>query len=570
MAYCNRTQILIVDTVHWETASQLRYRANTAEFTVCAYSPCGLYLAAGTQAGDVCVWRVRTGEALDVCNKDDAQTQPIVTLAWNPRTADNGGGPAELAYTDDSGQLGTVVYTAGDYGGMLGDEAAEEANANELFDDDGDSNYANGNGNGVHPDADDDDEDNENCVSLERLKNATMRTAQRDDDDDIDAILDRQTDQNVAAASAAAAAALAAPKIVPHQPPFQPAATPAHLEHRYLVWNAVGLVRAHTSDTENSIEVDFHDASVHHSIHMSNYLGHTMASLSRRVLALARDAPSKLVCIALGASSGSREWSTALEDCDEIVALTATDRLVAVATRSRRLHIFSCMGTQREVIGVPGAVVALAGHGDQLCVAYHAQPASASKEQPLAALLVSVLGLSVRCRTVPMALGAGADARLRWLGYTERGSPVAADSLGGVWLFSQRGSYWMPVCQMREQAKNVSDTYWVIDVCEERQLVRAILCRGAAYPVTMPKPIVQDLAMRLPLCDMESEKAQLEEQLLRVAGMEVANGERVMKEVAIKLFAVRVNRCGRCESFENVSFLFSSPVAPKWSRAPAN
>lgn len=271
-----------------------------------------------------------------------------------------------------------------------------------------------------------------------------MKTSRpKHDDDEIDDLLEMQAARNAAAAAANTV------KLVPLQGAFQPAATPAQLEHRYLVWNSVGLVRAHSSDAENSIEVDFHDANVHHSIHMSNYLNHTMASLSRTVLALARETPSKLVCIALGASS--REWSTSLSDCEEIVALVATDRLVAVATDSRRLHIFSCMGSQREVIGLPGPVVSLAGHADSLCVVYHTAPASSSKEQPLAAMLVNTIGLSVRCRTVPLTLAA--EARLRWLGFTERGSPVCADSTGTVWLYSNRGGYWMPICNTAEQVR---------------------------------------------------------------------------------------------------------------------
>lgn len=80
-------------------------------------------------------------------------------------------------------------------------------------------------------------------------------------------------------------------KSVPLQPPFQPSSTPRHLEHRYLLWNDVGIVRAHENDTENSIEVEFHDASVHHAIHMTNYLHHQMASLSTTVLALACETP---------------------------------------------------------------------------------------------------------------------------------------------------------------------------------------------------------------------------------------------------------------------------------------
>lgn len=89
--------------------------------------------------------------------------------------------------------------------------------------------------------------------------------------------------------------------------------------------------------------------------------------------------------------------------------------------------------------------------------------------------------------------------------------------------------------------KNASDMFFVLDVCEGSQIVRAILCRGAAHPVTTPKPIVHELTMQVPLCELESEKSQLEEALLRYATQDVENAERQMKEVAIKLFAVRTN-----------------------------
>lgn len=110
------------------------------------------------------------------------------------------------------------------------------------------------------------------------------------DDDEIDDLLELQTNRSDSAAARRSDGGAVA-KVIPLQAPFQPAATPKHLEHRYLVWNNVGLVRAHSSNVENSIEVDFHDASVHHGIHMSNYLNHTMASLSTTVLALAGETP---------------------------------------------------------------------------------------------------------------------------------------------------------------------------------------------------------------------------------------------------------------------------------------
>lgn len=129
---------------------------------------------------------------------------------------------------------------------------------------------------------DDGDAENENCVSLERLKNETMKHTKMAEDDD---------DDNVSKRSESVMGKTVQIKVIPLQEPFQPSSTPKHLEHRYLLWNDVGIVRAHCTDSENSIDVEFHDANVHHSIHMSNYLHHTMASLSTTVLALSGETP---------------------------------------------------------------------------------------------------------------------------------------------------------------------------------------------------------------------------------------------------------------------------------------
>lgn len=115
MAYCNRSEVIIVDTTNYETVNKLRRRGggggnnNTTQaisdvtFTVCRYSPCGKYLAAGTDRGDICVWHVRSVEAVEVISKEDSQAQSITAIVWNPSNSD------ELAYTDNTGQLGTVT-----------------------------------------------------------------------------------------------------------------------------------------------------------------------------------------------------------------------------------------------------------------------------------------------------------------------------------------------------------------------------------------------------------------------------------------------------------------------------
>lgn len=142
--------------------------------------------------------------------------------------------------------------------------------------------------------------DNENCVSLEKLKNETTKKTV---DDEIDEFLEgasiktgtNRDDDDIKSDGRSTAVGHYA-KTYDLQPPFQPSETPKSLEHRYMVWNHIGIVRAHLTDTENAIEVEFHDASIHHGIHMVNHLNHTMASLSSTVLALCNETPSKLVC----------------------------------------------------------------------------------------------------------------------------------------------------------------------------------------------------------------------------------------------------------------------------------
>lgn len=65
------------------------------------------------------------------------------------------------------------------------------------------------------------------------------------------------------------------------------------------------MVRCFSSEDgeECSIEVEFHDVTVHRSMHINNYMRHSLAALSTQALALScassDEGPSKVVVIAL-------------------------------------------------------------------------------------------------------------------------------------------------------------------------------------------------------------------------------------------------------------------------------
>lgn len=53
------------------------------------------------------------------------------------------------------------------------------------------------------------------------------------------------------------------------------------------MWNSVGIVRGYNDEQDNAIDVEFHDTAVHHAMHLTNSLGHTIADLSQEAVLLA-------------------------------------------------------------------------------------------------------------------------------------------------------------------------------------------------------------------------------------------------------------------------------------------
>lgn len=69
-------------------------------FSLCSFSPCGLYIAGSTTIGQICVWNVAT-QKCEVFS-EHPNSYNVCSLAWNPL------GNGELAFCDAFGQLGTI------------------------------------------------------------------------------------------------------------------------------------------------------------------------------------------------------------------------------------------------------------------------------------------------------------------------------------------------------------------------------------------------------------------------------------------------------------------------------
>ncbi|KPJ08679.1 WD repeat and HMG-box DNA-binding protein 1 [Papilio machaon] len=497
LAYPNNREIILLDSESWGQRLTFTHSLIKCAISQCIFSPCGQYIAGSTVAGQIAVWEVQSGTCMGIIEHPTSHN--VSAMAWSPK------GNGVLAYCDIAGQLGMLVNCYGqDSNKVNGDsediEMVEKDDNDDLVE------------NLIHNYESDDD----NAISLEKIKNETLGL---------------QTEQDSRPQSRLAAPA---PSAVPPQPPFQPSSTPAHLEHRYMCWNDVGIVRCHTAENgESSIDIEFHDSSLHHGINLNNYLNHTMASLSSTVLALACETPSKLVCISLMGSS--KEWSVSMPDTEEILCVTATSALVACATDARLLRLFTTMGTQRQVISLPGPAVALSGFNTTVMAVYHTTDPRLS-DQHLAMDIIALNGRQVRSKTVHLPLTPG--SKLAWLGCTDVGSPCTYDTAGILRLYDIASGIWMPLCDISTHSKGASDTWFIVSISEPMQTVRVILCRGTSYPLTVPRPIVTEIPLQIPLCELDTEKSQYEEQLVRWAHTNADVEVKTARETALKLFAL--------------------------------
>ncbi|XP_078344352.1 WD repeat and HMG-box DNA-binding protein 1-like isoform X2 [Oculina patagonica] len=500
----------------WKNVFNLDKDGHSELVSIAAWSPCGNYIASASINGEIFIWKVSSQMVIERISHESGQQ--ICGLVWNPK------GNKEIAYTDNQGQFGVCenVIPKDDVKSSSGSVTANDSMDNDLLvaamDGDSDDEQLiigkkkprNKSNAWIDEEAEDDDDDE--FKDIRKLKAALATPLDFGDGEN-----DGDTASEVSAAQVPAKEIIHTPFIPVLQPAFQPSSTPVHLMHRFMVWNSVGIVRCHTEDEISSIEVEFHDTSTHHPLHLTNHLNHSMAALSSTALLLACEAqddlPSKLVCVHFGSWDNSKEWTVALPEGESIKAVATSSSFVAVATDKRFLRVFTIGGVQRDILSLPGPVVCMSGHKDQLMVVFHVNNPLPG-EQALALKLLDLKRNKELITEERVLLSE--KTTLSWLGFSEEGTPVTVDSAGVVRLLSQSfGTAWCPVCITKSNMKNKSDNYWVVGLDERSQLIRCIYCKGSTYPPTLPRPVLVLLPLQLPFCEMTTEKGQLEEAYVR-------------------------------------------------------
>lgn len=561
----NKVHLYERDT--WSHVTTLSDDLITQPVNVVCWSPCGKLLAAASVEGVIIVWDVASTLCVERQKHEKGFT--VCGLAFSPCGS-------QIAYTDTEGCLGLLegVSSGTQPDRSKSSESAAVRDYDDLFDEDEDGLMDEGESPVKRPRP----EDEEPIPSTGRVRN---RAAFLDDDNSLDtgslklgAEKFPEDDDDAGSSIAPPAAPPASlrpvydgPMPTPPQRAFQPGSTPAHLTHRFMVWNSVGIVRAYNDDQDNAVDIEFHDSAVHHAMHLSNTLGHNMADISQEAVLLGcpsnDELASKLQCLHFSSWDNHKDWLVDLPQGEDVKALCLGGGWAAVATSALLLRLFTTGGLQREVFSLSGRVVCLSAHGDQLCVVYH-RGTGFDGEQCLG---VQLLSLGRRRRQIlDQPLPLSPCSHLSWMGFSAEGTPCYVDSEGVVRMLNRSlGNTWTSVCNTRDTCKSQSDHYWVIGVHENPQQIRCIPCKGSRFPPTLPRPAVAVLPFKVPLCQTSTEKGQMEEQywrsvllhnhhsFLSLSGYEVDqdavnNSLKEQQELLMKMFALscKLEREFRC------------------------
>ncbi|XP_051502537.1 WD repeat and HMG-box DNA-binding protein 1 [Myxocyprinus asiaticus] len=565
--------VQLYDRDTWTHISTLSDDLITQVVNVVVWSPCGKFLAAGTVGGNLLIWDADAKLCIERQKHEKGFT--VCGMAWHP----TGG---RIAYTDTEGCLGLLEGVSSSSSSSTTQStkapAGKETNDyDDLFDEDDDRVLDEGMSDSRSPVKkavmDDDDDDDELMPATGRPRN---RGAFLDDDSrDAGSVkLDKLPEEDGSSLILPAVDPIVSrpvydgPMPTPPQRAFQPGSTPVHLMHRFMMWNSVGIVRGYNDEQDYAIDVEFHDTATHHAMHLTNTLGHTMADLSQEAVLLACEGTvelaSKIQCLHFSCWDTHKEWMADLPQGEDVHALCLGQGWAAVATSALMVRLFSIGGVQKEIFSLPGAVVCMAGHGEQLLIVYHRGTGFDGDQ----ALGVQLLQLGRKRRQVihgePLPLSR--KSYLAWMGFSAEGTPCCIDSEGVVRMLNRTlGNTWTPVGNTRDTCKSKSDHYWVVGVHENPQQLRCIPCKGSRFPPTLPRPAVAILSFKLPYCQTTTEKGQMEEQywrsmlfhnhygFLSSSGYEIDNegqtrAEKEQQELLMKMFALscKLEREFRC------------------------
>ncbi|KAM3717155.1 WD repeat and HMG-box DNA-binding protein [Dirofilaria immitis] len=461
----------------FEETTKFSPTSNSYEmFSICCVSPCGIYLASSTMNGLICVWRIENGDLL-TCSKYAINGQPkehICSLSkCTTKAIPNDCNNRDLDLQSEKNGIATNFVA---------------------------------------------DENSQLSADLGSIK----KSFGFDEEGHFHGITD-ENKKNPYIFSVTEPLISYKPLTVPKT--FVTGSTPEYERQRYLKWNRYGTIISSYKGDDARIEINWHDSSVHPEIIIDNSLNFSVGDMTDEIVALASKAEGENLselqvhCIKAW-DYGSRQWKITLPEGESIENIVIGKTFLVLATSQRYFRTFSHAGTQKMVFCYSGPLLTMCAFNDMFTAVMLKGGAYYEDDEPQFNFIATIYKMKTegwhKCQslaqTVPVSVSR--NAKLNWIGYTNRGTLCAMDSKFCCRILTSNG-IWIPVYDFTNNLKIKSDHIFLISFMDYPHCeVRYIYCRGREYPLVESRSVTAIVKWQLPLCNQDSEKSKLEEKLL--------------------------------------------------------
>ncbi|KAH9892894.1 hypothetical protein C8Q73DRAFT_76644 [Cubamyces lactineus] len=514
-------EIATISRTDWSKTSTLSDDACMGDITALALSNNGVYLAAAAKSG-IFIWATQNRRML--FRYQGAIHAPITQMAFSP--AKN-----LLAWTDAAGDLtrwidpipssspDPVKLSVGSSSVTI---STKRKGTPTLFDDD--------NVDDARPTTDKlptaEDLDGDLGIDLDN------------DDWILDDLGDGMEDDGEARRLAAEGGIREMVSVTKAQPPFQPGSTPMEKKKRYLAYNMIGVIEVTDQDTHHIVNVEFHDRSARKSYHFTDHFRYDLASLGERGALYAcqpeAEHTAHIIYKPYGTWASQSEWTYEMPKGTRVLGLAAGgpppskslreksdidiggQGNVVVATSEGELVFLTGSGIERACLSLPGDFVTMVAGSEWVFVVTRDGSTTMDGSQNLTGRLIKFDDF---CILQKDALPIPKRHTLQWVGITEEGAPAIYDSSGVLHIMPRfripLSATWVRALDTNklERREGKDESYWPVGVAGDAFM--CLILKGRQEHPGFPRPLIQELPIRLPFKRTDPKEGPLEEHFAR-------------------------------------------------------